>query len=159
MRNVHKIRSPRCWSREEHFTQELATLACILAPPIQIPTKPILLRRSILTEQPFAMEPLLASPAGESCMHWSVFWVPRHYPHWHPSSVIRCLWTIVYGHKKHAKVGQRVHIWTYRRPWQTVFWSAFGIGRNNYKSGAITRNAWRSVYDSSWAMWTDPWSQ
>ena len=52
-----------------------------------------------------------------------------HYVHWHSSSVMRSLWATVYGHQKCAKVGQRVHVWTYRCSWRTAFWSAFGFGR------------------------------
>ena len=33
MRHVHKVRSPRRWSCKEHFTWELVTLMCSLAPP------------------------------------------------------------------------------------------------------------------------------
>ena len=47
---------------EECFMQDSATLACSLAPPLQIPTKLSPLRRSVSTGQPFAMKLPLASP-------------------------------------------------------------------------------------------------
>ena len=62
-------------------------------------------------------------------------------------------------HQKLAKVGQRVHVKTYRRPWLSAFWSAFSFARNNCKSAGRTRNAWRLVCDSSQAVRMDAWSQ
>ena len=60
-RYVRKIRSPRRWSCEEHFTQDLAILVCSIVSPTS--NLHSLLRRSVLTGQPFAMELPLASPA------------------------------------------------------------------------------------------------
>ena len=103
------------------------------------------------------MELLLASPAR--CKLHAVicfFECQGHYPHWHSSSDMQSLWATVYGHHNRAKVGQRVHVRTHRRPWRTVFWSDFGFGRINCKSGA--RNAWKSACDSSRAVQTDSWT-
>ena len=69
---------------------------------------------------------------------------------------MQSLWTTVYGHQKRAKMGQRVHVRMYRHPWLTAFWLAFGFSWNNCKSGARTRNAWRSACDSLRAVRTDP---
>ena len=149
MRHVRKIRSPRCWSPEERFTRDPATLACSLAPPSN-PHK---------TGQPFAMELPSLLPPGASCVQWLFFKCHGHCPHWNSSSVMQSLRVTVYGCQKCVKVGERVHVWTYSRPWWTVFWLALSFGRNNCKNGARTRNAWRSACDSSRAMQTDPWSQ
>ena len=61
-RHVHKIRSPRRWSSDERFMRNPATLACSLAPPLQISTKPNPWWRSVLIGQTFIMELPLASP-------------------------------------------------------------------------------------------------
>ena len=128
MRDVCKIRSPRYWSHEEHFTWDLTILAYSFAPPLKIPTKPSLLRHSVLTGQPFAMELPLASPT-RCKLHAmiSFFECQGHYPHWHSLSVMQSLWATMYGRQKRAKVGQRVHVQTSRSPWWTAFWLAFMI--------------------------------
>ena len=49
--------------------------------------------------------------------------------------VMRSLWNTVYGRQKCVKVGQSVHVRTYRHPWWTAFWSAFGVGWKIAKAG------------------------
>ena len=159
-RHVRKIRSSRLWSCEKCFMWDPATLACSLAPPLHIPTKLSPLRHSVLAGQPFAMELPLASPTRcelSAVIHFlSAKCIT---PHSHSLSVMWSLWATVYGRQKHAEVDQRVYVRTYRHPWWTEFWSAFSFSLNNCKSGARTRNAWRSACDSSWAVRMGPWSQ
>ena len=76
-RHVHKIRSPRRWNREEHFTGDPVTLACSFAPPLQFPSKSSPLRCSVLPGQPFAMELPLISLSRCELMQWSVFWMKQ----------------------------------------------------------------------------------
>ena len=155
-RRVHKIRYPRRWSNEERFTRELATLACSLAPPFNsLQNWACCDTQSWLGSRSQWSSPSLLLP-GASCMQWSFLSAKGTTP-----IDIHCQLCKVYGPQcmDVKNVQKRVIEFKYKGPWRTAFWLAFGFSRNNCKSGARTRNAWRLACDSLQTVQTDPWSQ
>ena len=107
------IESLRHWGREEHFTGDLATMACSLVPPFKSPQKLSLLRRSVFTGQPFAMDLPLASPTrcklrAVICFLSAKGTTPMPLIVSYAKTMGHSVWT-----SKSAKVGQRVHVRTY----------------------------------------------
>ena len=135
MRRVHKIRSPRCWSHEEHFMQDLATLACSLPPPSKSPQNwarsnaqswlGSCSQKSFSCQVRVACSNLFLSSKGTT-----------------PIDTHRQLWE-VYGlqYMDVKNVQKWVREFMYRHPWWTAFWSAFSFSWNNCKSWS--RYAWR----------------
>ena len=155
-RHVHKIRSSRCCSCEDHFTRDLATLVWSLAPPFKYPqNRACCDAQSWLGSHSWWSSPSFLPP-GASCMQWCFLSAKGTIP-----IDIHCQLYEVYGPQcmdvKNVRKWVREFIYGYRCPWRTSFWLAFGFGQNNCKSEA--RNAWRLACDSLHAMRTDPWSQ
>ena len=125
MRHVCKIRSPRHWRCEECFTWDLPTLECSLAPPPSNPHKtgPAVMLSLDCTAMHDGASARFSCQVRVACSD-PFFECQGHNPHWHSSSGMWSLWATVYGCQKCVKVGQTVHVWTYRRSWWTVFWSA-----------------------------------
>ena len=132
-RCVCKIRSPRHWSREERFKQDLATLVCSMAPPFKSPQNWAHCdSQSWMGSRWRWSSPLLLQP-GASWVQWSVFLSAKSTtPLTFIVSYAKCMGHSVWISER-AKVGQRVRVWMYKRPWWTAFWSTFGFSQNNSK--------------------------